>query len=483
MKLIKRTCVSIALLVLLGSLVGTAFAAAGEAATEKNAALRWNEVLLQAVRDSNIGPPAIARALAVAHTCMYDAWAAYDRRARGTEFGDFQRRPESEHTADNKREAISYAAYVAAVDLFPSEKDNFDSLMLSLGYKPEAAFGAGASESPAEVGSLACAAVLETRHRDGANQLGDLHPGAYSDYTGYEPYNTPDHINDPERWQTLYVPVEGGYKVQTFLAPHWGQVKPFALQNPYRFKPRKPARYGTRAYQEQVKEVISYSAHLTDAQKVMAEYWADGPHSETPPGHWNLFAQFVSERDGHDLDSDVKMFFALNNAVMDAGIWSWWAKRKFDYVRPISAVRYLYAGKMIEAWGGVGQGTRSIPGETWKPYQQESFITPPFAEYVSGHSTFSAAAAEVLRRFTESDVFGYSVTFAPGSSFVEPGITPSFPLTLSWATFTDAANEAGLSRRYGGIHFKDADMEGRKHGRLIGELTWRKAQHLFNERR
>ncbi len=442
--------------------------------------VQWNQTLLQAVRDTSPGPPMIARMLAISHTCMYDSWAAYDRDAIGTQFGGRLRRPRSERTEENKREAISHAAYLAAVDLFPSEKVKFDTFMQTLGYDPQASEN-GDSSSAARIANIACNAVLEYRHQDGSNQLGDLHPGAYSDYTGYESVNTPDEILNPNAWQPLRVPDGlGGYKVQAWLAPHWGNVKAFSFKNPHRFKLKKPARYGTNAYLEQAREIISYSAHLTDTQKVIAEYWADGPHSETPPGHWNLLAQSVSRRDDHSLDNDVKMFFALNNAVMDAGIWAWWAKREYDYARPITAIHYLFRGKLIEAWAGPDQGTGLILGETWQPYQAEMFITPPFAEYVSGHSTFSASAAEVLRRFTGSDVFGYSVTFEPGSSFVEPGTVPASRLTLSWATFTDAADEAGVSRRFGGIHFRDGDIEGRRVGREIGEIAWKKVSRLFH---
>ena len=120
-----------------------------------------------------------------------------------------------------------------------------------------------------------------------------------------------------------------------------------------------------------------------------------------------------------------------------------------------------------------------MPGHSWEPYQTPGALTPPFAEYVSGHSTFSAAAAEILQRFTGSDVFGYEVSFPAGSSYIEPGKVPTADLQMSWATFSDAADEAGMSRRYGGIHFRDADMEGRRLGREVGAQVWGRAYKLF----
>jgi hypothetical protein len=233
------------------------------------------------------------------------------------------------------------------------------------------------------------------------------------------------------------------------------------------------------AFWRQAKELIDMSAGLTDRNKMIAEYWANGPHTELPPGHWDLFAQFVSARDQHTLDDDAKMFFVLTNSIFDAGIAAWDAKRAFDSVRPVSAIPYLFQGRTIRSWGGPGLGTVTMDGSMWIPYQPSTFPTPPFAEFISGHSTFSAAGATILKLWTHNDQFGDSVTFAAGSSTIEPGVTPSVPVTLTWSTFTAAANEAGISRRYGGIHFKAADLAGRLTGELVGVQAWYKAQSYF----
>ena len=225
----------------------------------------------------------------------------------------------------------------------------------------------------------------------------------------------------------------------------------------------------------EVAQILHLSGRLDDRRKVIAAYWADGPSTETPPGHWNLFAQFVSQRDAHTLDDDVKMFFALGNALLDASIVVWDTKRFYDYIRPVSAIQYLYAGKQVLAWGGPFRGTVTILGEQFQSY----IPTPPFAEYVSGHSTFSAASAEILRRFTSSDRFGASVTIAAGSSRIEPGLVPAADVVLAWRTFSDAADQAGLSRRYGGIHFESGDLEARALGRRVGRRVWEKARALF----
>ncbi|MDQ6664667.1 MAG: phosphatase PAP2 family protein [Acidobacteriota bacterium] len=455
-------------------------AAAFTQTTSGNMVIQWDNAALQAIRDTHPGPPMVARALAIVHTCIFDAWAAYDDTAVGTTFGGGLRRPASQRTLDNKNQSISYAAYNALVDLYPSQKSDFDALMKSLGYDPSNK--SVDLSTAAGVGNVAAQAVLEFRHRDGSNQLGDLHPGAYSDYTGYAPVNDPDHINDPGRWQPLRVSDgNGGFVIQTCIAPHWGNVIPFALTSGSQFRPTAgPDIAKDTGYVAETEEVIYYNAHLTDRQKVIAEYWADGPKSELPPGHWCLFAQFVALRDNQSVDETAKMFFAMTNAILDASIVAWDAKRVYDSVRPVTAVHYLKQGKRIMAWAGPGLGTQEINGEDWQPYQAATVVTPPFPEYLSGHSMFSAAGAEVLKSFTGSNILGASYTQPAGTSRVEPGLVPAEDVVLTWPTFAEAADEAGISRRYGGIHFIDADLDSRIIGKAVGAQAWKKAMKHFN---
>jgi hypothetical protein len=461
--------------------------------------LRWNAAVLQGVRESRLGPPMVARALAVVHTCIYDAWAVYDRAAAGTQLGRSLKRPPAERTPANEQRAISFAAYRAAVDLFPASKATvFDPLMAALGYDPTDR--SIDPSTPSGIGNRCAQAVLDFRHRDGANQLGDEPGGnagvSYSDYTGYLPRNAPmdlrlafdpSTVHNPNAWQPLRYPdASGAVVTPAFIAPHWDRVVPFALLPDAALRsPTGPAKFGSAQYAEQAQALLDLSAGLTDEQKVIAEYWADGPHSELPPGHWNLFAHFVSRREHHaqnehGLDLDIKLFFALTNAVSDAGICAWDNKRAFDSVRPITAVRYLFQGQPIRAWAGPGRGTQTIRGEDWLPYQPTTFPTPPFPEYSSGHSNFSAAGAEILRLFTGKEDFGASITVPAGSSKVEPGVTPAHDVTLSWPTFRDAADQAGISRRYGGIHFEQSDLDARATGRLVATRCWDRARALFN---
>jgi hypothetical protein len=440
--------------------------------------VKWNDVLLQSVRLSKFGPPMVARAIGIVHTCGFDAWAAYDDVAVGTLRGGSLRRPVAERTRVNKETAFSYGEYRCLLDLFPLQQDYIRKQMAALGYDPDDT--SLDTTTPQGIGNVAADAVIAFRHHDGANQLGDLHAGAYSDYTGYVPVNDADHINDPNRWQPIrFSDGKGGFVIPGYIAPHWGFVIPFALSTSHEFRPAPPQRWPHGEYIAQAEHVLYLNAHLDDQQKMIAEYWADGPRSELPPGHWTLFAEFVSRRDAHTFDQDVQLFFEVGNAVLDAGIAVWECKRAFDSERPITAIRFLKAGKKILATVPF-HGKQVINGEDWLPYQPPTFITPPFPEYISGHSAFSAAGAEILKRFTGSDNFGGSVTLPAGSSRVEPGLTPQSDVTLSWATFSEAADEAGISRRYGGIHFEEGDLNGRQIGRDVGGIVWDKARSYID---
>lgn len=450
----------------------------------------WNETALAEVRAARFGPPVVARALAVTHTCIYDAWAAYDARALGVVTVGSLRRPAFEHTDANKAKAISFAAYRCLLNLFPDGSVRLESAMRARGYDPLDVSTHLAT--PQGVGNAVAQAVIDSRRNDGSNQYGTLAPGAYADYTGYAPANAPmpfclpttpgpctPNVTNPYRWQPL---ISDTGSTQRFIAPHWEKVKPFALSAASQFDALAPLPnflVSAANYQADVNQLVAISGALTAEQKLIVEYWADGPESELPPGHWGLFAQFVSQRDKHSIDKDAKMFFALHNASFDAGIVAWHLKRKYDGVRPITAVRFLKRGQSIFAWGGPGQPNRYIAGEKWTPYNPGSNLTPAFPGYISGHSTFSAASAEVLRSFTGSDYFGFTTVIPPNFGRVEPGV-PLVPTSLSYATFSAASAEAGASRLLGGIHPADDNAVGQDLGTRVGRQAWAKAQFLFD---
>jgi hypothetical protein len=478
--------------------------------------LKWNEQLLSTIRayPAQTGPTIAARALGVLHTATYDAWAAYDPVAKVTR-QDGPAQQQSGNTLANKSEAISYAAYRVLNDLFPP--GNFpcvpntcptdgtasyltpDKLLTKLGYNPAnttPTTPTNKAATPAGVGNLAGKAVLDFRHNDNSNQL-----NGYADTTGYTPKNQWNSVNPPDgqwHWQPLCVltatgvangkpptPADGNcvapnYGIQKALTPQWGKVVPFSLAaSSYRVPgPAKnpDGSYSTADIDQQLQETSSLNNN--DPAKAKAEYWADGPKSEFPPGHTALFAQALCRKNNLSLDTDVKMFFAIGNAMMDASIAAWYQKYKYDFVRPITGIRERYKGQYITSWKGPNQGFDSVPAEQWMPYQALNVVTPPFPEYVSGHSTFTAAGATMLAAFTGSDTFGASVTIPAHSSKIESN-TPATDVTLSWATFSDASNEAGMSRRYGGIHFPTGDNHGRALGRQVAQFVWGTAQNYI----
>jgi hypothetical protein len=491
------TVIGLVLILVLGLVATIGRSQPARAASGDSVVLVWNQQLLDTFKETRTGPTVAARALAVVHTAIYDAWAAYDPVAVGTRLGGNLRRPEAERTLDNKNRAVSFAAYATLVDLFPARQGVYSQQMADLGY----AVNGSDTSTAAMVGGAAAQAVLDFRHHDGANQLGDEAGGtpgvAYSDYTGYQPVNTWDQVNDPDRWQPLCIPTpppgatECTGRIQTFLTPHWDHVTPFALTSPGQF--RAPGAYTylgpdgkpSGKYVDQVDKMTQYSKQLDDFRKTTAEYWEDGPGTITPPGHWNQFGQWVARRDTNTIDEDARLFFALNNALLDASISAWDGKCTWDSIRPISAVRWLQRGKIIQAWGGPYKGSSYIKGEDWIPYRPPNDPAPPFAEYASGHSTFSGAAAEVLTGFTGRGNFELKVTIAAGSSKVEPRTdtqpgVPAKPITLSWTNFRYAAEQAGLSRQYGGIHFEHGDKDAREAGSRVGKNAWAKALTYFN---
>ena len=304
--------------------------------------------------------------------------------------------------------------------------------------------------------------------------------GAYSDYdvaddyTPYVPVNPlmgycnalvevceRQDIVDPNHWQPLIFSngqacLDSGSGteetcpgIQTFIAPHWERVTPFALTSASQFDdvltiPPPDFLRNAGQYQNDVNDMIQFSQSLNTRRKLIVEYWADGPSSELPPGHWGIFAQFVSQRDDHTIDQDAKMFFAMHNASFDAGIVAWHIKRKYNGVRPITAVRFAKRGQTITAWGGPGRPIEHIPGEKWSPYNPGTNLTPSFPGYFSGHSVFSRSSATVLSLFTGDDHFGFSTVLPPNFGRVEPGI-PTEPTTFSYETFSEAARGGGTA--------------------------------------
>jgi hypothetical protein len=426
-------------------------------------------------------PTILSRQMAIWATAVYDAWAAYDEKAVGTRLGSALRRPKAEHTLENKNRAIARASHQALLFVFPESKPFLEEAMKSLGYDPSAS--AADPASPEAVGARAAQAVIDYRKHDGANQLGDEQGGAgssYSDYTYYRPVNPPDRIIDPDRWQPIEFTLADGRKITPgFLTPHWYRVKPFALETSAQFRPGPPPTLtkNPAELKKETDEVLRYNATLTNQQKAEVEFMRDGPRSTGQSGHWLRFAQDVSRRDHHSIDQDVQLYFAVANAAFDAFISCWETKRFYDSSRPWTLIHHFYQGKKIIGWAGPDGGTKEMPGEQWHPYSPQSFVTPPFPGYTSGHATVSAACARVIQLFTGSEKYGFierrkhcELTEKSGGEL----------MTLDLPTWDATAEMAALSRAMGGYHIPIDNNVGLDVGRKIAVFSWPKYQEYFN---
>ncbi len=191
----------------------------------------------------------------------------------------------------------------------------------------------------------------------------------------------------------------------------------------------------------------------------------------------------MSARDRNTDDDDAGLFYAVSNALSDAGVATWAAKYAFNYTRPVRVIRDLgemgILGKIRFYDPSVSRVVQK-PATQFVTYQDpKSDPSPPFPEYTSGHSGFSSAAAEVLKRWTGSDRFGAGIFLNPRESRFEPGRQPTRRVHRSWKTFSAAADDAGMSRIFGGIHFDDGNIEGLKLGRRVGKRAFQKAYRLW----
>jgi hypothetical protein len=519
-------------------------------AFQPSVAIHWDSAMLAAFKLTAPRPTVDTRIMLMVSEAMYDAWAAYDPIANGTQTGATLRRPVAERTIQNQAAAASYAAYHVLVNVEPDVEKNtslFIQTLAGLGYDPsDAALTSRDPSTPAGLGGRVADAVIASRANDNSNQAHNYadvtsayYPQLYHSVNSGVP-GAPNAVGGPQfnplHWVPLLVPngsltdpltgfpifdlnVASSYSTQTFVTAHWGAVTPFALTSPSQFRSQPPPVLGSQApytdalgqtmtddaaCKQQEGQIRDINAGLDDTQKCIADYWADITHSVTPPGHWNVIAQEVSWRDHYSLEQDVKMFLALNGALHDSAVACWENKRAYDHIRPISAIQNLYFNQQIQGWGGPGLGTQTLLGQNWRPFQELSFVTPAFPDTTSGHSTFSAAGAEILTRYSGSNRFFDGVTsvppdevaiggpgtpvmmgkvvFDPHTLHIEP-TSPSTPVTLQWSTFQEAADEAGFSRRIGGIHVQDADIFGRRAGTAIADQALDLARQYWTGQR
>lgn len=402
----------------------------------------------------------------------FDATAPYHPTAVGV-YSRLGRRPASESATNaNMNVALLYASYRVLNSLAPHKADLWEDMLYSVGLDPNDDHEG--TDDAIGIGNAAGNAVVAVRETDGMNQLGTegrtYHPLPYADYTGYEPVNTPYKLRDLRRWQPdLVVSRYGIARVQHFVTPQYALTLPYSYEDPGAFSVPPPeksyarGRHGWRAYREQADEVLEISASLTDEQKMKAELFDNKIRS------LGFSSLFTSVARNLSLIEFIHLDFLQNLAAFDTGIVIWQEKTKYDAVRPFTAIRFLYRHQNVTAWGGPGQGTvTDLPGREWRPYLQSA----DHPEYPSGSASFCAAHAQAARLYFGDDNLGWTVPAPAGSSIVEPGVTPAADTNLHFDTWTQFETECGLSRMWGGVHFRDAVDEGWGMGHQIGTLAY-----------
>lgn len=384
------------------------------ASAHADVVLDWNQHALNAIVAGGSPPPRASRALAMVQSAVFDAVNSVDRVYQ----------PYLVNTvapAGTSREAAAVvAAHGVLVGLYPAQaaalNAHRDTSLAAIPDGPGKVSGIG-------LGQNVASAMIAWRSADGSNA-----PSTY----------TP--TDAPGRWRV------GPGNMTPALLPQWGEVTPFALSSGAQFRPSAPPSLDSVEYANALNEVKTLGratgSSRTPEQTDIAVAWAFGAGTVTPPGAWNRIAQQVAFTGPDSVLQNARLFAALNVATADAAIACWDAKYVYDLWRPVHAIRdaHLDGNPLTEQEAD------------WTPL----LATPPFPAYTSGHSTFSRAAANVLASILGTD--SIDVMFQ-GDGGVIRHLT----------SLDAAANEAGLSRIYGGIHFNFDNTEGQWCGAQVAD--------------
>lgn len=456
-------------------------------------------------------PTALQHYLRYITFAWFETWATCNDTAVGPLFlGTLRRTNQATNcTLINKNTAYAYAAYRILSQPLLSQfwQANFDAMMAEFGLDPNNT--STDTSTPIGLGNFIGNAVKDFMNNDGMNANGELSKDPsqgtawgvpYSDYTHYSPRQTTYELTDPNHFQPTLEnrigangPFQGAARffgnsglnvVQNYATPQMRFTKPFAFRSPKSMMndfPQVTAKYGGNiarhnAYLQQAAAVLNQSAHLTDQDKLEAEFFESKNLAFGSPLPF-LAANTVGTISGQQpwtVDDFVVWEFLINAAVWDAVILGWSVKRQRDTVRPVTAIRFLYKNAMVSAWGGPGKGTQTISGAGWQPYLR----TMAHSEYPSGSSCMCVAFAEANRQWFGHDNFGFAFPVTKGSSSVEPGFVPAVNMTLGpYATFTQYAQVCGQSRLKAGVHFQQSINDALEHcGQVAtkGATLWRK---------
>lgn len=484
-----------------------------ETASSPDQLLAWNQLALDLATDARRGPTISCRLYALVNTALYDSWAIFDEDAKGSIYNHLSEQDledlldqvddlDQDSGLQRLRDAVMAVAgdtvmRTVGATLFrdgvlpPTLLDRSAELMkLQLdALHPGTLEGEALRAIALNLGGQVSAAINSYALLDGSNQQKN-----YADTTGYVPAPSRFNPANPKAtlnttWQPLTLP-DGNRQLP--LTPHWGEVTPFAsgrdLMPDSVLTPYTSDGSLNPLFVAELNQVLQYSMNLTAEQKAIAEYWEAGPGSAFPPGVWMGFTNDLIRDRQLSLDQAMKLSFGVSQSLMDASIGSWATKYEFNSVRPITAIREYYYGRTTTDSGETLTDWRETPldGQAWQPYQNPAALTPNFPDMNSGHSAYSSAASTFIRNYLGSNVFGKSVTLADNDSRFDPNgfdgkQGTGNAITLSWDYLNGAAEQAGLSRLYGGIHFNDGNWQGQILGTRAGTNASLKAFSLFGD--
>jgi RTX calcium-binding nonapeptide repeat (4 copies)/PAP2 superfamily len=384
-----------------------------------NPVVEWNGVLLNAVRTDSTAPPLASRNMAMVHAAIYDSVNSISKK-----YSPYRVSIDAPAGASPEA-ATAAAAHRVLTNLYPAQAVIFNEVYVSsLAKIPNGK----AKEDGIALGQQVADGVIAWRSTDGANKT-----------VTYTPKT------DLGSW----VPTPPAFAAG--LAPEWPGVTPFAMTSGSQFRPSGPPALDSAKYAEEfnyVKEIGKIdSLTRTPDQTAIAKFWANGAGTFTPPGHWNQIAEEASSLTGQSLEDSARLFALLNITLADAAISCWDTKYHYNFWRPITAIRQA--------------DTDNNPNTTADAQWTPLLATPPFSEYTSGHSTFSGVADAVM-----SSVFGSDYGFGDRGDRTINSLR-------TFENFSEAADESGISRLYGGIHFMSANVDGLNAGRNLGNYVVR----------
>lgn len=379
----------------------------------------WNEVAIDAIRDQSTNPPAATRNLALLHTAIYDAVNGI--LATHTPYHVTDPAP----AGASPEAAAAAAAHAVLSEIYPSLAGTFDAALAdSLAAVPD-----GQSKTDGIVwGELCADAILAVRQDDGSTDIVE--------------YSAPEGAGWWVRTAPQFAPP---------LLPQWPYVQPWAMRRGSQFRVPAPPPLTSDEYLRDFREVYrlgrAVGSDRTPDQSEIAVFWDDGPGTTTPPGHWQWIARILAEAQGNSLAENARMFALLSIVQADAAIVAWDNKYYYNHWRPSTAI----------GLADVDGLPQTQPDPTWT-----TFIgTPPFPTYTSGHSTFSGGSGRILRHVFGTDDLAFTV-----GSDGTPGVERSY------TSLSQASEEAGQSRIYGGIHWQYDNTYGLSSGRALADYVY-----------